>query len=379
MDVQKIFHMRGGHGDSSYARNSSIQRKGSEMAKHITMAAIDELYQSIAPPRSTVSMADMGCSSGPNTLSVVRDLYRAVEIASRDSIPQAPAAAEVRLRSPEVVVYLNDLPSTDFNSVFKALPDLYAELREDRGCAGDEKPPLFVSAFPGSFYERLFPSASLHFVYSSYSLHWLSKVPLEIYDENGDSMNKASVYITRNSPASVIRAYESQFREDFMSFLQLRAQELVKNGRMVLLLLGRQTPKHFDRGNSFFWELFSRSFSILVSQGLVEQEKVDSYDVHFYAPSREEIEMAVQAESSFSIERLETLCIESEEQYEDGISHGTAVAKAIRAIQESMLTHHFGQGPILDQLFAIYAALIDEETSIEAIRPITYVIDLAKR
>ncbi|CAA3032622.1 SAM dependent carboxyl methyltransferase, partial [Olea europaea subsp. europaea] len=33
----------------------------------------------------------------------------------------------------------------------------------------------FISCVPGSFYGRLFPKKSLHFVHSSSSLHWLSQ------------------------------------------------------------------------------------------------------------------------------------------------------------------------------------------------------------
>ncbi|GMY18736.1 salicylate carboxymethyltransferase-like, partial [Fagus crenata] len=33
---------------------------------------------------------------------------------------------------------------------------------------------------------------------------------------------------------------------------------------MVLILLGRKGQDHFDRGNSFFWELLSRCFAKLV-------------------------------------------------------------------------------------------------------------------
>ncbi|MBA0779036.1 hypothetical protein Gotri_003319, partial [Gossypium trilobum] len=34
----------------------------------------------------------------------------------------------------------------------------------------------FIAGVASSFYQRLFPSNSIHFVHSSYCLHWLSKV-----------------------------------------------------------------------------------------------------------------------------------------------------------------------------------------------------------
>jgi jasmonate O-methyltransferase len=41
---------------------------------------------------------------------------------------------------------------------------------------GDGFGPCFFAGVPGSFYCRLFRAKSLHFVHSSYSLMWLSRV-----------------------------------------------------------------------------------------------------------------------------------------------------------------------------------------------------------
>lgn len=131
------------------------------MVKHITIETILDLYITITP--QSLGIADLGCSSGPNTLSAIKEIINAVKGSSRKN--QLPA--------PEFRVTLNDLPSNDFNSIFKALPDLYKEL--DNG-TNSMRPHVFISAVPGSFYGRLFPSNSLHFVHSSYSMHWLSKV-----------------------------------------------------------------------------------------------------------------------------------------------------------------------------------------------------------
>lgn len=92
------------------------------------------------------------------------------------------------------------------------------------------------------------------------------QVPPDIYDENGQSINKSTIYISETSPYKVSQAYLKQFQDDFSLFLGLRSEELISGGRMVLILLGRGGPDHVDRGNSFFWELLSRSFSILVSE-----------------------------------------------------------------------------------------------------------------
>ncbi|KAE8710615.1 hypothetical protein F3Y22_tig00110320pilonHSYRG00064 [Hibiscus syriacus] len=71
--------------------------------------------------------------------------------------------------SPELHALLNDLTHNDFNTVFRSVPALSARLKED--IMGR----CFIARVAGSFYGRLFPSKTIHFVHSSYSLHWLSK------------------------------------------------------------------------------------------------------------------------------------------------------------------------------------------------------------
>ncbi|KAL6993536.1 gibberellin A4 carboxyl methyltransferase [Sarracenia purpurea var. burkii] len=318
----------------------------------------------MATTPKSLGIADLGCSSGNNSLSIIKEMVDAIEEASQRALQPVP----------EFRVHLNDLPTNDFNAIFLALPDFYRELRRGRDDGG---PPIYIAAYPGTFYGRLFPSDCLHFIHSSYSLHWLSRVPPGIYDEQGKSINKGKIYISESSPPQVSEAYFRQFQEDFSLFLRSRSKELINGGRMVFILLGRMGSNHTDRNNSLWWELLSRSLSILVSQGKIEEEKLDSYNVHFYAPSQQELEDEIGREGSFQVERLETF--EIEKVALEGITgYGSAVARTIRAVQESMLSHHFGEG-ILDDLFHHFGRLVDEEMEKEEMRPINFVVSLRKK
>lgn len=110
-------------------------------------------------------VADLGCASGPNTFMVISTIIETI----------CSSSLENNRRPPELIVYLNDLPDNDFNTVFKMLPVFYQSLKKEKG---QDIMPSFVSAMPGSFYTRLFPRNSLHFVHSSNSVHWLSQVCL---------------------------------------------------------------------------------------------------------------------------------------------------------------------------------------------------------
>ncbi|KAI3989225.1 hypothetical protein MKX01_033261 [Papaver californicum] len=379
MDVEKIFHMKGGIGNESYAKNSSLQRRALDMVKNIRIDTIIDLYVTLTP--QSLSIADLGCSSGPNTLSVIQEIVQVIDEAS----------SKISQPTPEFRVSLNDLPSNDFNSIFTGLPDFYKGLLNLNGKKEGRKrskaaaaPLVFIAGVPGTFYGRLFPANSLHFIHSSNSLHWLSKVPPAIYGEGGKSINKGNIYICESSPTIVSKAYLSQFQDDFSVFLRSRSDELVVGGRMVLIFLGRKESDHRnERGNTFLWALFAKAMVQLVAQGEVTEEKLDSYEVHFYAPSKDEIEDEVNKQGSFEIDQLEMFETErpgSGTSMKDGevLSYGTMVSMAVRAIQESMLQYHFGEALNIDHLFDVYAKLLDEEIVKEDIRPLSFILVLRK-
>lgn len=122
---------------------------------------------------SSIGIADLGCSSGPNSLMSISNIIDTIHNLCPD----------LNRPDPELRISLNDLPSNDFNSIFASLPEFYYRLnkrdnnnKEGLGFSRGGGESCFVSAVPGSFYGRLFPRRSLHFVHSSSSLHWLSKV-----------------------------------------------------------------------------------------------------------------------------------------------------------------------------------------------------------
>ncbi|XP_016498515.1 putative methyltransferase TCM_000336 isoform X2 [Nicotiana tabacum] len=365
MDVEKVFHMTGGVGETSYSRNSSLQKKASDMVKQVILETVEEVCLTTKP--KSIGIADLGCSSGPNTLSNIKEI---IETSRNNKLLQPAAPTEFR-------VFLNDLPTNDFNAIFQALPEFRHQLKElGRNHIGHGPSNIYIAAYPGSFYGRLFPDHCLHFIYSSYSLHWLSRIPSGIYDEDGRSMNKANIYISENSPPQVSEAYFEQFQEDFSLFLRSRSEELVTGGKMVLILLGREGLHHADRGNAFFWKILSRSLTNLFTKGEVEKEKLDSYEVHFYAPCKEEIGEIVKRDGCFQVDRLEIFEVEKN-IVGNGMSYGRMVAMTVRAIQESMIAHHFGEA-IVESLFEEYGRLVDEEMAKEEIRPITFLLVLKK-
>lgn len=141
-----------------------------EMAIRKVESVIKETIKSIANHDGfphCFTIADLGCSSGPNTLLAVSNIINGVH----------EVCKEKNLKPPQYQVCLNDLFINDFNSVFESLPMFYAKHKKEKG----ENSPCYVSAVPGSFHGRLFPDQSVHFFHSSSSLHWLSEVSIHTY------------------------------------------------------------------------------------------------------------------------------------------------------------------------------------------------------
>ncbi|KAI3813555.1 hypothetical protein L1987_18281 [Smallanthus sonchifolius] len=134
------------------------------MVKHITLKSLEETYVSTTP--ESLRIADLGCSCGQNTISTIREIVETID----------KTALKFSLSPPEYRVYLNDLPTNDFNAVFKILPDFYKELETERRLRCQKlESSIYIGGYPGTFYGRLFPNKCLHFISSSYSLHWLSR------------------------------------------------------------------------------------------------------------------------------------------------------------------------------------------------------------
>ncbi|KAE8675255.1 Jasmonate O-methyltransferase [Hibiscus syriacus] len=255
--------MNKGNDDTSYAMNSTVQWEIISFGKTIIEEAL--LRLSSSTDIKSMGIADLGCSSGPNTLSVISEIMDVVRA----------TCGHLGRPVPEFRLYLNDLYSNDFNYLFMSLPAFYKRLKEEKDIAVASH--CFISGVPGSFYGRLFPTNTLHLVYFFSSLHWLSQVPVGLESYALEHLNKGKVYISKSSPQSVLNAYSMQFQADFSGFMK-SSQELVPGGRMVLSFLGRNSIDPAAAEACYQWELLAKALMSLVKEGLIEEEKLDSFN-----------------------------------------------------------------------------------------------------
>lgn len=356
--IHQILSMKGGLGDDSYAKNSKPQGANLSSSVPVIAQAVLDFCDTKLP--HCITIADLGCSSGPNTLFAVTRITSLI-YERFSQLGQSP---------PEFSIFLNDLPGNDFNTVFQTfLPAFKEKIWAENGS--------YISGVPGSFYGRLFPSNSLHFVHSGTSLHWLSQVPPELNDKSDPLLNKGKIYISKTSPAAAIAAYQIQFQKDFFSFLMARSKEVVPGGRMVFTLKARRIADPTAEESCLIWDYLGQALQNLVLKGLMEEEKLDTYNAPYYEPYVEEIKTEIAKEGSFTLNCLEIIALPWDAcnggMKCDRATTAKNLVRILRAINESMVQSHFG-AEVLDPLFQSLTDIIAADTKeVEHVTAVVYV------
>ncbi|KDO44108.1 hypothetical protein CISIN_1g017702mg [Citrus sinensis] len=358
-NLTEAYPMVGGDDAYSYANNSTYQRGVVDAAKELISEAIaDKLDLKILGFDDTLKpfkIADLGCSVGPNTLLAVQNIIEAIELKFQrtTNLHQKPSALEFQ-------VFLNDHSDNDFNTLFKSLPHARK---------------YFAAGLPGSFHSRLFPRSSIHFVHTSYALHWLSKVPKEIVDPCSPAWNKGSIQCSESN-IEVVRAYSTQYKNDMESFLNARAEELVPGGLMVLILAA-VVPDGIPLSNSYvgvFNNILGSCFNDLAKMGVLSEEKVDSFNLPTYNATPKELEAIIRTNGNFTIEKMEKLS-----QPRRRIT-ANEYASGIRAGIDGLIKKHFGD-EFVDEIFNYFTTKVEENYSIieEKIRNVSNLFISLKR
>ncbi|CAF2618594.1 unnamed protein product [Rotaria sp. Silwood2] len=159
--------------------------------------AIDALNIDNSLLNNPLIIADFGTSHGANSIYAIKLIINYLREKKKD------------YREPLVIH--NDLPTNDWEKVFKLL-------------INDNSYKAVASGH--SFYEQCIPNNSLSIGYSSTSIHWLSKKPCNI------SNHCVSLFAIDDE----LIAFKSQARTDYMNFLENRSHELISGGILILAI-----------------------------------------------------------------------------------------------------------------------------------------------
>ncbi|BBH02049.1 hypothetical protein Prudu_012500 [Prunus dulcis] len=358
--LEKIFSMKGGKGESSYANNSQAQAIHARSMLHLLKETLDNVQ--LSSPQVPFVVVDLGCSSGSNTIYIIDVIIKHI----------AKRYEALGCEPPEFSAFFSDLPSNDFNTLFQLLPPManHGGSMEET-LAADSHRSYFAAGVPGSFYRRLFPSRSIDLFHSAFSLHWLSQVPESVLDKRSAAYNKERVFIHGANESTAI-AYKKQFQTDLASFLRSRAKELKKGGSMFLVCLGRTSVDPLTKvAQAFSLEPTFRMLGMILSKrlieishifelqladqkaekkikemcmikGLITNEKRDSFNIPVYASSLQDFKEVVE-----DVGRKPLVV----NQPDDAAEVGRALANSCRSVAGVLVDAHIGDH-LGNELFA---------------------------
>ncbi|KAF2301870.1 hypothetical protein GH714_030064 [Hevea brasiliensis] len=158
---------------------------------------------------------------------------------------------------------------------------------------------------------------------------------------------------------------------------------MIPGGQMVLAMIGsdRKSDSCTYHGCAI-WELLGITLNDTVLEGLIEETKLDWFNLPYYAPAVEEARHVIHEEGSFTIEHLEIFEVGWDANIgkgneSDKNERGKYVAMSIIVVVEFILASHFG-AKIIDGLFERFARKIEDYLQVEKGEYTSMVISTSK-
>jgi len=200
-------------GSGFYNRNSDLQAAGIELA----LPLFEEAARTIpidGGAHAPLVIADYGSSQGRNSM---RPIGLGIDTLRTRVEPDRP-----------IEVIHTDLPSNDFATLFAAV-------NEDPAGYMANRPGVFPCAVGRSYFDSILPPGRVHLGWNSWTLHWLSRNPVEVSDH----------LMAALSPSQDARELaRQQSREDWARFLAARATEMAVGAKLVSLAIGATDEVH---------------------------------------------------------------------------------------------------------------------------------------
>ena len=207
------------HGESmmSESKTSTVSMKGGGYYSQHTRGAKDVIDNTAAlaidalgaidleAQATPFSIADFGSADGGTSVDLVRKLIEGV----RERAPARP-----------ITVTYTDLPRNDFSAIFTMVHGGRADIRSYL----DDFDDVYVFASGTSFYQPIFPEATLDLGFSATAMHWLSRLPGDITDH----------VQAVGAHGRELETFREHAMRDWETILVHRARELKPGGRLVM-------------------------------------------------------------------------------------------------------------------------------------------------
>lgn len=248
-------------GQGYYNQHSSTQAQAASVAFPFLQAAAREVP--LPEGKEIFRIADLGSAQGRNSLMPLQMVINILRERRANSFP--------------VQITHTDQPGNDFASLFQLLetsPDSYLNCFRD----------TYAAASGRSFYKRIFPAASINFMWSSIALHWMSRIPAVLPKQIWSNFAKGPV----------LEAFRAQAKEDWRNFLTHRAAELKPGGRLVIAA-GASDDKFYSGGEPLF-ALANQVLEEMVAKNSLTREEYEAFTIPVYSRTLAEFLEPLQVE-----------------------------------------------------------------------------------
>jgi SAM dependent carboxyl methyltransferase len=214
----------------------------------------------------TFLVADYGASTGANSMAAVRS---AIEAVRKRNAAQPVAALH------------NDLPTNDWNALFRNVessPDSYRTV---------DGPAVISLASAISFFEPAAPSGAVHLGMSFSAAHWLRTQPSVVVPEG---------FYFCEATGDARAALAEQADRDWTAFLAARAADLTSGGRLLVQMVGT------DGGGNVTARKLARAMAEVAGEmardGQLDADAVKRYIIAAYARTVAEARAPYAAQGS---------------------------------------------------------------------------------
>lgn len=264
-----------------YDRNSSLQQ--------VTMQAVigwatEAIASMVLPDEAQPIVAvDFGCSEGRNSIAAMGCVVEALR---------------ARRGEQSVHVMHCDLPSNNFNQLFRSLHDPaqtnYAQSR------GRRHPHLIPLACAGSFFEPMLAPRSVSIAMSFSAVQWMDRIP--------DVPVPEFIGYMKGSPEAR-DTYSRQADREMTRFLEARAFELAPGGKLLVIMPGSDGAWRCGDG---IYDVLDDAARDLVAAQRLSRRSLENLVVPIYFRTLEEMMAPLTRAGSpvngaFRIDRAETL------------------------------------------------------------------------
>jgi hypothetical protein len=333
-------------GAGYYDQNSAAQLSSIQALQDWVDDAVAKLP--LPGPPHAVTVLDLGSSEGRNAIQVMRSIVKGLRR---------------RTAQPLQTIY-SDLASNNFNQLF-------ANLEEARR-AGLFPAGVYPSAVGGSFYGQLLPPGTVHLATCFNSIQWLDQLPVVPVP---DFIAYRRPHPPRPRPAAsdeATAAFKQQAEQDLVRFLECRARELVRGGKLLLASPGDTDQARVSDG---FSDVLNDACLDLVAAGQLKREEYERLTMPAYFRTVTELLAPLEQEDSplrgaFTVDRAEALEVPTPFSVEfrrggDAAAYAQAYTGFVRAISEPVVKTAFrrpeGEGLIVERLYERIQARLQAE------------------